>query len=135
MAMQRHPALRTLSSDHHSGLVLARRARQAANGNAHGQSHCWTMVVARFHAELEPHFRLEEDRLLPALRRAGETPLVARTLSEHADLRRLIADNQTGSLAQFADLLTAHIRFEEKELFQRAQQLLDLGQLTELMPE
>ncbi len=93
------------------------------------------MVVARFHAELEPHFRLEEDRLLPALRRAGETPLVARTLSEHADLRRLIADNQTGNLAQFADLLTAHIRFEEKELFQRAQQLLDLGQLTELMPE
>jgi hemerythrin-like domain-containing protein len=60
---------------------------------------------------------------------------VARTLSEHAALRGLIADNQTGSLAQFADLPTAHIRFEEKELFQRAQQLLDLGQLAELMPE
>lgn len=133
--MQRHPALRALSSDHHSGLVLARKARQVVNGDAHDQAHIWSTVVARFEVELEPHFRLEEDVLLPALQLAGETALVERTLIEHAALRRLIADDQTENLARFADLLTAHIRFEEKELFERAQQRLDLDELTKLLNE
>jgi hemerythrin-like domain-containing protein len=134
--MQRHPALRSLSSDHHSGLVLARKARQAANGDAHDQAHIWSKVVNRFEVELEPqHFRLEEEVLLPAMQLAGETALVERTLIEHAALRRPIADDQTENLARFADLLTAHIRFEEKELFERAQQLLDLDELTKLLNE
>jgi hemerythrin-like domain-containing protein len=133
--MQRHPALRSLSSDHHSGLVLARKARQAANGDAHDQAHIWSKVVNRFEVELEPHFRLEEDVLLPAMQLAGETALVERTLIEHAALRRLIADDQTENLARFADLLQAHIRFEEKELFKRAQQRLELDDLTKLLNE
>ena len=133
--MQRHPALRSLSSDHHSGLVLARKARQAANGDAHDQAHIWSTVVARFDVELEPHFRIEEDVLLPEMQLAGETALVERTLIEHVALRRLVADDQTENLARFADLLTAHIRFEEKELFERAQQRLDLDELTKLLNE
>ena len=133
--MRRHPALRHLSSDHHTGLVLARKARQSANGSLHDQRYFRSTLVARFGAELKPHFQLEEDGLLPAMRRAGETRLVQRTLSEHASLRGLIAENQVENLAAFAKLLSAHIRFEEKELFGRAQQLLDQGQLTELIDE
>jgi len=130
--MPRHPALRILSSDHHSGLVLARRARQAAKDDAPDQASVWATIVTRFQAELEPHFRREQDSLLPALHRAGETALVERTLSEHAELRRLIKEDRAENLVCFADLLTAHIRFEEKELFERAQLVLDLGQLAEL---
>ncbi len=131
--MKRHPALRDLSSDHHIGLVLARKARQAADGNPRDRLHAWTTLVARFRAELEPHFQLEEEGLLPAMRRAGETLLVERTLTEHAALRDLVADARSENLAGFAELLVAHIRFEEKALFERAQQLLDLGQLAELV--
>ena len=79
--MQRHPALRQLSSDHHTGLVLARKARQAANGTVHDQRYAWTTLVARFSAELEPHFQVEEQGLLVALWRAGEAELVERTQS------------------------------------------------------
>lgn len=130
--MQRHPALRQLSSDHHSGLVLARRTREAAAGDAHDRAYAWAALVARFERELEPHFRREETGLLAALRRVGATALVERTLREHAALRRLIADERTECLAQFADLFRAHIRFEEQILFEQAQRLLDQGQLDEL---
>ena len=80
--------------------------------------------MARFDAELEPHFQAEEADLLPAMRRAGETALVERTLQEHAALRALLGEGQSENLEAFADLLTQHIRFEEKELFERAQQVL-----------
>ena len=127
--MRRHPALRQLSSEHHTGLVLARQARQAATGSAEEQRRAWEALVARFEAELEPHFRCEEEGLLVAMRRSGETSLVERTLAEHADLRALVAQNRGVSLARFAQLLTAHIRFEEQILFERAQELLDLDRL------
>lgn len=130
--MQRHPALRQLSSDHHTGLVLARKAREAADGSPDERRHAWTTLVARFREELEPHFQLEEHGLLQAMERVGETQLVRRTLAEHERLRELIAENRTGNLGMFADLLTAHIRFEEQELFERAQQSLDPDQLAQM---
>ena len=131
--MKRHPALRQLSSDHHTGLVLARKARQAAEGSVHDRRNGWTTLVARFHAELEPHFQIEETGLLVALWRVGDRELVERTLTEHEDMRRLIVQDQPENLARFAELLTAHIRFEEKVLFARAQDVLGPEQLAELV--
>ncbi len=133
--MRRNPSLRNLSSDHHSGLVLARRARQTAHGDRACRPEEWAGVVDRFKTELEPHFQIEEAGLLPALQRVGETTLVERTLREHAAMRRLIAADRVENLEPFAELLSAHIRFEEKELFERAQQLLDLGPLVDLGTE
>ena len=123
--MQRHKALQKLSSDHHTGLVLARRARHAANENLRKQTIAWQTIVDRFQTEMEAHFRLEETGLLPAMLRVGETELVERTLREHEALRLLIAENDAINLSRFAELFTAHIRFEEKELFEMAQRRLD----------
>jgi hemerythrin-like domain-containing protein len=131
--MQRHPALRQLSGDHHAGLVLARKACQAAGGSPDERQQARTVLVARFRAELEPHFQLEEDGLLQAMDRAGETRLVQRTSAEHACMRELIAENRTEDPRKFADLLTAHIRFEEQELFERAQESLDPDPLARLV--
>ena len=122
--MQRAPALRTLSSEHHTGLVIARRARLAASESEQARRLAWEELTRRFHGELEAHFVREEEGLLPALRGAGETVLVERTLREHRSLRRLIDENDTGNLAAFGELLRDHIRFEEKELFETAQKLL-----------
>jgi hemerythrin-like domain-containing protein len=127
--MKRHPALRQLSSDHHVGLVLARKARQAAKGSVHDRRYAWTTLVTRFRTELDPHFRIEESGLLSALRQVGETELVQRTLNDHEGMRALIAQDCVENLMRFAELLTAHIRFEEQILFERAQQLLDPEQL------
>ena len=122
--MKRSPALRALSSKHHTGLVLARRTALATGGN--GIADAWDEVVQRFEKELEPHFRQEETWLLPALAEAGETALVERTLDEHARLRALIYDSthDAETLQAFAELLQAHIRFEERELFVTAQDRL-----------
>ena len=119
--MKRSPGLRTLSSEHHTGLVLARRAAQAAADEEVADT--WREVAQRFEAELEPHFRQEEEILLPALVLVGETAIVQRTLAEHAQLRALVYDGprDAQTLGSFAELLQAHIRFEERELFSIAQ--------------
>ncbi|MCP3871297.1 MAG: hemerythrin domain-containing protein [Gammaproteobacteria bacterium] len=135
--MYRHPSLRSLSSDHHSGLVLARKARNAANGDLSDRTDAWKAIQIVFRNELEPHFQLEEQGLLPALRAVGEVDLVERTLQEHRQMRLLIAGNGPDSLLSFAELLSAHIRFEEQELFNTAQRQLEPDVLTGLkqMPD
>ena len=122
--MQRDPNLVRLSRDHHTGLVLAKRARELATTEATERRAAWTEMQARFADELEPHFQLEEQGLLPALRAAGEDVLVDRTLSEHAELRRLIASADPSAPQRFGEALAAHIRFEEAALFETAQQVL-----------
>lgn len=119
--MKRSPGLRTLSSEHHTALVLARRAARAATGG--DWTTTWNEVAHYFVAELEPHFRLEEELLLPALVQTGETLLVERTLAEHVQLRSLVYDRprDAATLLAFAELLQAHVRFEERELFVIAQ--------------
>ncbi len=130
--MRRHPALRDLSSEHHTGLVLARWARKAVDKDVSARSAAWHEVRERFRAELEGHFQREEQGLLPALRAAGEVELVQRTHDEHQALHALIADDRPENLTQFAELLVSHIRFEETALFDAAQRLLDPDALAQL---
>ena len=123
--MQRSTALRRLSMEHHVGLVLARRARTWAGDPAGA----WEALRARFAAELDAHFRLEEQGVLPALAAAGEPALVERTCDEHRSLRGLIATGGPADLAAFALLLADHIRFEEDEVFTTAEQVLSQATL------
>ena len=118
--MKRVPSLRDLSSEHHSGLVLVRRIRKAATLHDFKASGVWADVVDRFEHELEPHFQKEEQWLLPALRTVGEHALVERTLQEHKEMRDSVRRADPEKLLHFAQLLSDHIRFEEKELFEIA---------------
>jgi hemerythrin-like domain-containing protein len=124
--MKRHPALRQLSDDHHRALVLARRVRRAASGVR--ELDCQALlreVNERFAAELEPHFAIEERWLFPGLATQGETQLAVRAAADHAELRRLVTAAWSRDTARsFAELLEQHIRFEERVLFPRAEQLL-----------
>jgi Hemerythrin HHE cation binding domain len=124
--VKRDPRLRALSGDHHGALVLARgAARGAESGSGPALESAWLEVRRRFAAELEPHFRIEEERLLPPMLDAGEALLVARTRADHGALRRLVsAGSEAQALARFARLLRDHVRFEEHELFPRAEALL-----------
>ena len=123
--MKRAPELSGLSRDHHTALVLARRARQASESDDRTAHAEWAYIIEYYHAELEPHFRIEEEALLPALAAAGETILVERALNEHAQLRTLVLERTADSLSDFADQLQNHVRFEEQVLFQRAQAVVD----------
>jgi hypothetical protein len=106
--------------EHHIGLVLARRAREAAGDPVPA----WEAMRKRFAAEVDAHFILEEQGLLPALAAVGERALVERTLAEHRSLRALIGTGGPADLAAFALLLADHIRFEEDELFATAERVL-----------
>ncbi len=128
--MKRSAALRTLSHEHHHGLVLAKRAQKAA-GTAMAENE-WRQIQARFAVEMEPHFRAEETGLLPALERVGETDLVRRTHADHAELRRMISEGGVQAMVGFAELLIQHIRFEERELFETAQHKIPVTELVVL---
>jgi hemerythrin-like domain-containing protein len=125
--MKRDRRLQGLSSEHHHALVLARRVGAlAASGRANAGDAI--DVALRFERELEPHFQIEEELLLPALEAAGNSDLVARTLADHSFLRDRAAEARTGrceGLSAFAERLTSHVRFEERELFPRAEETLD----------
>jgi hemerythrin-like domain-containing protein len=130
--MKRDPSLLALSREHHAALSLANRLKKAVlSGDQLRIEEARGDVVVRFATELEPHFAEEELTLLPRLATLGEIALVERTLDEHRSLRALVrkladpaATQAVGAcLAEFGDLLTAHVRFEERELFERAQVL------------
>lgn len=123
--MKRSTALVELSREHHTALSLAQRARRAAAaGDAAAIAAMATTLRERFAADLKPHFDEEEVRLLPVLAANGETELVARTLADHAELKRLAAQLESpdaAALLAFADCLSGHVRFEERELFPAAE--------------
>jgi hemerythrin-like domain-containing protein len=119
--MKRHERLQDLSREHHAALRLALHARRAASSGDHALiDAAAAAVIAAFHTELNPHFVVEEQTLLPLLTQPGEGEVVARIEREHAELRRLSARLQEPdavTLAAFGELLNAHVRFEERELF------------------
>lgn len=108
--MKRDPRLHRLSSEHHHTLVLVRNLRKGIEPRE---------VARIFEEQLAPHFALEERVLLPALVAAGRADLAARTLDEHADIRVARSEPQ-----RLADLLEAHVRFEERELFPACEDLI-----------
>lgn len=126
--MKRHPDLLQLSREHHPALQLALHARRAAeSGDANETGQLARRVAAFFSDELDQHFRIEEQGLLAALRGDGKHALVQRTLAEHDELRRLaeaLSQPDAAILLRFAELLTSHVRFEERELFPLAEAVL-----------
>ena len=125
--MKRSTCLAQLSREHHAALVLAKRAQRIDTDDVEAAREFMTGAVASFERELEPHFRVEEQALLPRLADAGELDSVGRTLAEHEELRGLakrLAQHDAGSLRRFGAALEAHVRFEERELFALAESKL-----------
>jgi len=125
-----------MTSEHHQALVLADRLRRACSQGCVSRE-LLLSTCRTFQDDLNPHFEIEEQLILPVLHAAGSGDLVDRTNEEHRKLRSLIAaaeraedaTNATMHLHAFADLLTAHVRFEERDLFDAAQQILTIEEL------
>jgi iron-sulfur cluster repair protein YtfE (RIC family) len=129
--MKRHPSLQPLSDDHHRALVLARRLRRDSTAvNAAALAALAREVRREFDTELEPHFRVEEGWLLPALERRGGTRLAEQATGDHARLRALASGPWSESTArELGTLLEEHVRFEERVLFPEAEALLSEAEL------
>jgi hemerythrin-like domain-containing protein len=81
------------------------------------------------------HFAAEEHVLFPAALQFGELQtLVSELISEHGELRQKFALAVAASMgatdvSALGQLLSAHIRKEERQLFERMQQLLSNEEL------
>jgi hemerythrin-like domain-containing protein len=75
-----------------------------------------------FQVELNNHFEIEEQVLFPA---AGPLPLIAELIADHRALESLAGQIQAAPslelLERFCELLSTHIRREEKDLFEALQ--------------
>ena len=86
----------------------------------------------QFYAEhAVPHFREEEEWLFPLVADSDEAqPQVVRALLEHQRLHALAARLRSGDTAiaaELAELLEAHVRFEERELFPLLERIVGGG--------
>jgi hemerythrin-like domain-containing protein len=120
MPDKRDPSLIPLSHDHHHGLVRVFRIRQALRATADLEREA---AVTRdfFKRDLAPHFRAEEEVLVPVLRECGGLggDALSKLVDEHRMLERLVSElaRTITPLRDVADLLERHIRYEEREIF------------------
>ncbi|MGH3083204.1 MAG: hemerythrin domain-containing protein [Gaiellaceae bacterium] len=142
--MKRHPALIPLSRDHHNGLVQAVRLRRAAaDGDASARLAAARDFVQFFRNEERVHLRDEEEELFPLLvRHVPSQPAPLREARvQHLQLQGFartlqiavaagVIDRET--LAGAGELLEAHIRLEERELFPLIEELVPDDELRRL---
>jgi mannose-6-phosphate isomerase-like protein (cupin superfamily) len=127
--MKRHPALISLSHDHHHALVEARRLRRAADADDPDSPSILAGFADFFATVTVPHFREEEEALFPLVVDCDEArPFVAQALLEHQQLRAQAAQLEHPADARtlmrtLAALLKAHVRFEERRLFPLIEEL------------
>jgi hypothetical protein len=126
--MKRSLTLQPLSREHHTALTLAKACERASrSGDETLVSQTCQRAIMAFQNELEPHFQFEEISLLPLLHGPATQPLVERALADHQQLRGLrdaLGQNDTQALDSFGKCLSAHVRFEERELFPVLENLL-----------
>lgn len=142
--MKRHKSLIPLSQDHHSGLLLAQLSKKTAPNyqklpnDDEGKKE---YALNAWENELVPHFKHEEEILFPFVKgRDDELDEVIQDIyKEHEVIRSQFAklkevkDDLKELLNDIGFTLEAHIRKEEKQLFQRIQEVFSDGELKELV--
>ena len=130
--MYRDPALRPLSHQHQHGLALCVIIDRALQRDASSETirDLAGKALAAWEVEIHGHFRVEERDLFPAVKTAIDEPaLVDDLIAEHRRIEELVdslrASPSAELLEQFATALSAHIRSEERRLFEQIQQALD----------
>ena len=141
--MKRHPSLVPLSRDHHDTLVVA---QGLIRGRSTAPRSDWptdrraqvTRVIAFFAQTLKPHFETEEAVLFPTAARwlPDDADLIRALRDEHDRVRSVIRNLERDPtthldtrLPALGRLLDAHIRKEERVLFQALQREMSATEL------
>ncbi|CAM3375063.1 hemerythrin domain-containing protein [Aequorivita lipolytica] len=129
--IKRHLALQPLSRQHHFGLLFSWKLRKGFSKNI-ATDRLQKYAAWFFEEEIKPHFEAEEKYVFPILDKENE--LVIRVLKEHRRLERLFKDteNPEKSLSHLEEELDAHIRFEERILFNEIQKVATAEQLEKI---
>lgn len=136
--MLRDKNLIPLSHQHQRALALCVRIDRA-QPIPEADLSSWQMEIEQhFAQEVKIHFAAEEEVLFPAARRFQSLGvLVDELIAEHALLRELFLQAEARrmsaqTLLAFADQLSAHIRKEERQLFEGLQRLMSKEELAAL---
>ena len=119
--LKRHDSLQPLSREHHHTLLLSWKIRQGFARNVE-VDRIKSYVDWYYENHIKPHFRMEEMHIFPML--GKDDPMVKKALADHERIRQLCEDdkNPEDSLEELEKALVNHIRFEERELFQKLQE-------------
>ncbi len=135
--MKRAEQLIPLSHDHHQGLVVSQHAlRLKEDASVVDIEHHWQKVKDCLEEQAKHHFVIEEKYLLePLAELKGNEEMVERIYAEHKafeDFTEKPVGQSLAELQEIAALLKAHIKYEERQVFARAQQVLTIEQLNAL---
>ena len=132
MPIKRNESLTPLSREHHHGLLLCWKIRTGYRKH---------IEVSRIQAyadwfyknHLMAHFEVEEKYVFTVL--GNEHELVKRALMEHRKLRKLFerVNDEEKNLGLIEEKLDAHIRFEERVLFNEIQDVASPSELEEIL--
>jgi hemerythrin-like domain-containing protein len=129
--MLRDPALIPLSQQHHNGLALCVLTRRGLAADA-GLVKLAKRIIDRYELELINHFEIEEQVLFPL---CAPSPLIEQLLADHRTLEALVeklrVEPTAAILEEFCELLSTHIRREERELYEQAQRTIPREALNE----
>jgi hemerythrin-like domain-containing protein len=133
--MLRDKNLIPLSRQHQHALALCVRLDRAIQ-SGEVDAEAWQAEIQQiFEQEIAIHFEAEEREIFPAAAHCPELrSLVDELLDEHKALCQVFACAATRQLTSddlrsFAARLSAHIRKEERDLFERMQKLLSTNEL------
>ncbi len=133
--MLRDKNLIPLSHQHQHALALCVRIERASP-IADADLAAWQAEIAQlFQSEIQFHFAAEEEVLFPAARSFAElVPLVEELPSDHAWLRGQFARAATETMTPenvraLAERLSAHIRKEERQLFEGLQERMSVEEM------
>jgi hemerythrin-like domain-containing protein len=140
-SMLRDPSLTPLSRQHQHALALCVRIERALQ-SGDVELGAWQLEIRQLYAdEVRFHCAAEEKVLFPAARHFPELAALVEELSaEHESLREYFGRAEQGAmkhieLGTFAKLLSAHIRKEERQLFEVLQKRMRPEELTSLGDE
>lgn len=136
--MKRAEQLVPLSHDHHQGLVVSQQALRLDDSasDADIKQH-WLKLKRCIEEQAQHHFVIEEQYLLePLAQLEGNDAMVQRIYYEHKQLCAFASQEigqSLSTLQEAAALLKAHIKYEERELFAKAQEVFTTEQLDRLL--
>jgi hemerythrin-like domain-containing protein len=129
--INRDKALQPLSREHHQSLLLCWKIRIGFRKNVE-VSLIKSYVDWFYKNHVQSHFELEEKHVFSILGKEHE--LVKRALAEYRKLRRLFKEENevVKNLGLIEEKLEAHIRFEERILFNEIQKMATRKELKEM---
>jgi hemerythrin-like domain-containing protein len=136
--MLRDKSLIPLSHQHQQALALCVRIDRAQPVSVADLPAWQSEIEQHFEQEIQIHFSAEEQALFPVAHQYPELVLlVDELIADHAALRESFSQAKarsmsTETLQAFAKQLSAHIRKEERKLFERLQQLMTPDELSAL---